>query len=284
MAIFTNQATISYNDTTRNSNVAVGEILEVLSATKTAVGETYAPGDDITYVISIVNTGVTPFTNLTVTDNLGGYTFDGGTVYPLEYSDGTIRYYVNGVLQTPPTVVATPPLTVSGITVPAGGNAILVYETTVTEYAPLDIEGEITNTATVSGTGLTTPIEATETVTASDSSDLTITKSISPTPVTENSRVTYTFVIQNTGNREIDATDNATVTDLFNPILTDLTVSFNGTTWQEGTNYTYSEATGEFATLPGEITVPAATFTQDPQTGRFITTPGVSVLTVTGTI
>lgn len=284
MAIFTNQATLSYNDTTRNSNVAVGEILEVLSATKTAVSETYAPGDDITYVISIVNTGAAPFSNLTVTDNLGGYVFEGDTVYPLEYTDGSILYYVNGVLQPTPTVTSTPPLAISGITVPAGGNATLIYEATVTEYAPLSEDGEITNTATVSGSGLTNPIVASETVAAGETADLTITKSISPTPVTENSRVTYTFVIQNTGNREIIATDNATVTDLFDPILSDLAVTFEGTVWQAGTNYTYSEATGEFETVPGEITVPAATFTQDPETGRFIITPGVAVLTVTGTI
>ena len=32
MAIFTNQASLSYNDVTVNSNVATGELLEVLSA------------------------------------------------------------------------------------------------------------------------------------------------------------------------------------------------------------------------------------------------------------
>ena len=284
MAIFTNQATLSYNDTTLNSNVAVGELLDVLSATKTAVGDTYTPGDNITYAVSIVNTGTTPLANLTVTDDLGGYEFEGDTVYPLEYTDGSILYYINGVLQTPPTVVSTPPLTISGITVPAGGNATLVYETSVTEYAPPFEGSEITNTATVSGESFSNDVEASETVTAESNSELTITKSITPIPVAANSRVTYTFVIQNTGNRAIVATDNATVTDLFDPILSDLTVSFDGTAWQEGTNYTYNEATGEFETLPGEITVPAATFVQDDETGRFITTPGVSVLTVTGTI
>ena len=34
MAIFTNQATLSYNNTTTTSNVVTGEIVEVLSATK----------------------------------------------------------------------------------------------------------------------------------------------------------------------------------------------------------------------------------------------------------
>lgn len=44
MAIFSNQATLTYNGTTTNSNIAYGEILEVLSATKTAVQASYAPG------------------------------------------------------------------------------------------------------------------------------------------------------------------------------------------------------------------------------------------------
>ena len=48
MAQFTNQATLSYNGSVVNSNVAVGEILEALSAQKTAVRETYVAGDTIT--------------------------------------------------------------------------------------------------------------------------------------------------------------------------------------------------------------------------------------------
>ena len=284
MAIFTNQATLSYNNTITNSNVAVGELLEVLSITKTAVSDDYSAGDNVTYVISIVNSGATAFTGLTLTDDLGGYTFGTDTVYPLSYVDGSLRYYINGTLQPSPTVTAGPPMTIAGITVPAGGNAILVYEAEVTQFAPLATDGEITNTASVTGGGVSTPLSASETITAAADSNLTITKSISPQTVTENSRVTYTFVIQNTGNTAIIATDNATVTDVFNPILTDLAVSFNGVAWTSPADYTYNEATGEFATNAGEITVPAATFAQDPTTGAWVVTPGVSILTVTGTI
>jgi len=50
-----------------------------------------------------------------------------------------------------------------------------------------------------------------------------------------------------------------------------------------GTDYTYDETTGAFATVPGVITVPAATFTQNPD-GTFNTTPGTSSLVVTGTV
>ena len=63
-----------------------------------------------------------------------------------------------------------------------------------------------------------------------------------------------------------------------------ITVTFNGTTWVEGVNYTYNETTGEFASIGGQITVPAAAFTRDTTTGALIVNPGVSTLTVTGTI
>ena len=40
MAQFTNQARLSYNNSVVTSNVAVGEILEALAATKTAITDT----------------------------------------------------------------------------------------------------------------------------------------------------------------------------------------------------------------------------------------------------
>lgn len=41
MAQFTNQAQLRYGNSVTNSNIAVGEILEVLSISKTAVKNTY---------------------------------------------------------------------------------------------------------------------------------------------------------------------------------------------------------------------------------------------------
>jgi len=283
MPLFFNQATLSYNDTVINSNVTTGELLEVLSVTKTAVTGNYGQGDVVTYVVSIVNTGTIAYTGLTVTDDLGAYTLGDQTLVPLTLIGDSVIYYAGGVVQPDPTVTAGPPLTISGITVPAGGNATIVYSARVNAFAPLGTDGTIENTVTVTGGGIT-PISDTETITAESAPSLTISKSICPAVVTENGRITYTFVIQNTGNTPVVATDNAIVTDTFDPILSDLTVTYNGTTWGEGTNYTYAEATGLFSTLPGQITVPAATYTQDPQTGEFTIQPGVTVITVTGTV
>lgn len=74
------------------------------------------------------------------------------------------------------------------------------------------------------------------------------------------------------------------ITDTFDPVLSNISVTFNDTAWRETTNYTYDETTGLFATLAGEITVPAASYTQDPVTGAWLVNPGVSTLVITGTI
>ena len=284
MAIFTNQATLRYNGGSTNSNIAYGEILEVLEATKTAVEGSYTPGGVLTYVVTLRNTGTAPLTGLTVTDDLGGFPFGTGTLYPLSYVTGSAALFVNGAPQATPTVTAGPPLVVTGLTVPAGGDLVLVYQAQVTEFANPAEGGTVVNTVTVTGDGLSAPVTATETVNAGTEAALSITKSISPAQVVDNDRVTYTFVIQNAGNRAVAATDNAAITDTFDPVLTALAVAFEGTPWTQGVQYSYNEATGLFATTPGQITVPAATYTQDPVTGAYTVNPGVVTLTVTGTI
>ena len=284
MAIFTNQATLTYNGSSTNSNIAYGEILDVLVATKTAVEGSYAPGQIVTYVVTLRNTGNASLTGLTVTDDLGGYDFNGATVYPLTYEDGSVALFTNGVPQAAPTVTAGPPLVFSNITVPAGGDTVIVYQAQANAFANPAVGGSIDNTVTVTGDGLSAPITATETVVANAAPLLTISKSITPSQVVDNDRVTYTFVIQNSGNQAVVATDDAAITDTFDPILTALTVTFDGAAWTQGVQYNYNEATGLFATVPGQILVPAATYTQDPVTGAYTATPGIATLVVTGTI
>lgn len=283
MAQFTNQAQIRYGNAVANSNIAVGEILEVLSASKTAVRSTYGQNDSVTYVVSIVNAGTVPVTGLTLSDNMGAYTFGTGSLTPLTYVEGTVKYYVNGTLQTAPAVTETPVFTITGITVPAGGNATIIYEAMVNQYAPLDAGSSITNNANISGGGIT-PITVDEIVRAQTAPLLTITKSISPVPVTENGTITYTFLIQNGGSADADAASGVTVSDNFDPVLTNLTATYNGTPLVAGTDYTYNETSGEFVTTAGRITVPAAAFTQDATTGIWAINPGVGTLVVTGTI
>lgn len=285
MATFTNQATLSYNNTVTNSNIVTGELLEVLSVTKTAVVDTFDPDGTVTYVISIVNSGNSDFTGLTLTDDLGGYEQGEPALlrYPLAYTADSILYYINGALQAAPTVQAGPPLVIENIAVPANGNATIIYDADITEYAPLEAESSIRNEAAISGGGLANALSAAATVTAAVGPDLAITKNVSPAAVAENGRITYTLTIVNTGNAPAVAGDNIVITDTFDPILENITATLDGTPLTQGTDYTYDEATGLFTTTAGRITVPAATFQQEAD-GTRTSEPGVAVLVVSGTI
>ena len=284
MAIFTNQATLTYNGSSTNSNIAYGELLDMLVATKTAVEGSYTPRQSVTYVVTLRNTGNSTLAGWVVTDDLGGYSSNGTTVYPLTYVDGSVALFTNGIPQAAPAVDAGPPLVLSNITVPAGGDVVIVYQAQANDFANPAVGGTIDNTVAVTGDGLSTAITATDTVVANAAPMLSISKSITPAQMVDNDRVTYTFVIQNSGNRAVVATDNAAITDTFDPILTNLTVTFDGAAWTQGVQYDYDEVTGLFTTAPGQILVPAATYSQDPVTGAYSATPGIATLTVTGTI
>lgn len=282
MATFTNQATLSYNGIRVSSNVATGEMLEVLEISKTAAPDTYVPGDELTYSVALVNTGNTTLSGITLTDDLGGYTFGTvGTVYPLSFVEDSVIYYINGAVQPAPNVVPGPPMSISGINIPAGGNAVIVYRANITEYAPLESDAQVVNTVTA-GTAPESLATASETVTAASVANLDITKSMSPTVVSENDTITYTFDITNTGNTAADTT--VVLSDTFNPVLSDISVHLNGVELTAGTQYTYDETTGEFETIAGVISVPAATYTQAADTGVITVSPGTTVMTVSGTI
>lgn len=282
MAAFTNQATLTYNGNTTTSNITVGEIVEVLSATKTPLVNTYTQDGRVTYTVSLINSGNTAFTDLTFSDNLGSYTSTTGDAVPLTYVTDSAKVYVNGVLATPVTITGTNPLTITGITVPANGNVLVVYETIANEFAPPVTGGTINNTASFTSPALTNPVTAQATVTADTAPVLSISKTLSPTSVTENGQITYTFIIQNRGNTATTAADNVVITDTFNPILNPIAVTINGSQ-ADPADYQYNATTGLFQTNTGAITISAATYTTNPD-GSYAVTPGVTTVTVTGTV
>lgn len=283
MAAFFNRATLTYGTNSIISNTVSGEIVQTLTVAKNATEDTYLPGGTLTYVISLVNSGSAAIAGLTVTDDLGRSTTpEGAVISPLTYVDGSLLYYVNGVLSPTPPITTEAPLVIGGISVPAGGNAILVYNATVSSFAPLEAGSSITNTATVSGEFATGELSATETVTAEETPLLSILKSLTPETVTENGTLTYTLLIENRGNAPV--TGDLTVRDVFDPILENITVTYNGTVWAEGVEYTYDEESGAFQTIPGAITLPAATYTTDPASGEVTVIPGAAVIRITGTV
>ena len=285
MATFYNKATLSYGGNVVNSNTTEAELLSGLSITKNAVTETYSAGSDVVYIVTLTNMGSASYNALTITDDLGAYALPGGTsVTPLTYVTDSLLYYLNGVVQPTPAISVTEGLAIEGINLPQNSTATFIYATKSNEFAPLSSGSSITNTVSTNGGVGIGEITATATVMAFESPELTIAKAVCPAVLNDNDTLTYTIIVQNLGNVPIVATDGVVISDTFNPVLSELVVELNGTSLAQGTGYTYNSASGEFSVVDGVITVPAATYTQDSITGTITTTPGVTVLTVTGKV
>lgn len=281
MATFYNQATLTYRGGTVNSNIVSATLSEALSVSKTSALDTYRVGERMTYTVGIVNSSDTPVSTVTLTDDLGAYAFGTSTLYPLSYVSGSLTLLIDGI-PAAVTVTDTQPLTVGGFSIPAESSAVIVYNADVTAFAPPAPDGEIVNTVTVNSLGA--PVSATETVTAEAGALLTMIKEVEPDTVTGDGPLTYTLIVQNQGNTEAGAADDVVISDVFDPILTITEVTLNSVVLTEGVDYTYNSATGEFATVSGRVTVPAATYDRDPVTGAYTVIPGSTVLTVSGTV
>lgn len=285
MATFYNQARLTLDGRAVSSNQTEGEIVSRVTLTKIPLSTDYGPGDNIVYAIQLTNGDTVDKQNITITDNLGEFTPPGlEAVVPLNYVPDSVRYFVNGVLATTPDVNAGTNLVISGINIPAGGNVLIIYEVQANEYAPMGENASITNRVEANGGTLCEELADTANVPTRNEPILSIAKAVCPETVSCGDPITYTFIIQNTGNVPVVATDNLIVSDIFVPPLTDITVTLNGEELTENIGYSYNELTGEFTTLDGAIPVPAATFTRDSETGIININPGVAVLTVTGQI
>lgn len=280
MAIITNQAnlTYTYGTTTATvvSNVAETERNAGLSAEKRALESAYREGATLTYLISLKNLGAAAVENLVIADNLGAYTPAGAAapVMPLTFS-GNATLYIDGAFSEE----LAPVETENGVqftipSVPAGADALLVYQAAVNGFAPLASGSAITNTATVGDE----PLTVSATVPVADYADVSIEKEMSPNPITDGDTMTVTFTIENRGNAE--ATD-LQLTDDFPLALSDVAVTVNGAPM---TAFSFENNT---LTLPSgtqtTMSVPAATFTQD-ETGATSVTPGVLTVVMTGTV
>ncbi|MBQ3938715.1 MAG: hypothetical protein II724_05140 [Clostridia bacterium] len=281
MSTFKNQAALSYNGATTVSNTVTGEITGVLTAAKNSLADCYFANSRLTYIISLINSGDAALTDVTVTDDLGEFELGDASFTPLSYVEGSAACFVDGVLSAPPAVSAADGLIFSGLTVPANGNTLIVYEAEANGYAPLDAGSCITNTASVTGARIGSAVTASETVPAMSEAMLSIAKSLSPLSVNENGSLTYTFVIENTGSAPAEGDPGPVLSDTFDPVLTELTATLNGAALNEGEGYTYDEATGEFETMPGVLSIPAASYARGSD-GSVTVTPGKAVLTVSG--
>ena len=286
MAQITNQANLSfrYGSAVGSavSNIATATLLDPLATQKTSVDETYRADDRLTYVLSVQNNGNATVTGINLVDDLGTYTLaNGTTVTPLTYGDAA-ALYINGVYVS--AITGTETLNSVTFTIPSlapGANALIVYQVLINEYAPLSTGSTVVNTVTVTAPSVAAPISDTNTITVEDYADITIQKDMSPDPVSDGDLLTYTFTISNMGNTPATG---VVLTDAFNPAPSNITVTVGGLP-VPATDYTYENG---LLTLPTgtsyEITVPAATVTQNTETGVVTVVPGTLVITVEGTL
>lgn len=287
MATIENFATVSYTSggvtETKVSNLAEIGLESAVSFTKTTLGDTYGEESVITYILSITNTSSSAIANVSVSDDLGSFTFGTMELTPLAYTAPALLLIDGQDVSAQLTVdsSAADSLGFSFPSLPAGATANIVYRAEVNEYAPLDVSATITNTATLTSDSDCADGSATATVTAASAANVSVFKQMSPNPVVCGDTVTYTIRIYNYGN--IPA-ENLTLSDTFNPAPDTITVTQDGTLLA-ASDYTYENGT---LTAPSStatpVSVPAATFTRDIASGVVSVTPGIVEYVITGQI
>lgn len=276
--IINNQANITYqyNSSTGNatSNIVETTVLDLygITANKTALQQTFKPGENITYITTIENSGSANLYNVTLQDDLGNNN--------LTILNNSIYIYKNEELQTidpSGTFIEIP-----GILTP-GEQVLVIYIATVNNDIDSTID-EITNTQmiTARGGGVTGPLitvtpNPTATIIRANYAQLTIMKTTDKETIMSGDNLTYTFTITNTGNTEAT---NVILTDYLPEgfVINSIISETNGTiTTYNPTDYTFDPTT-RLLTLPNNtgnrITVPAATMEN----------PGTTTVTIAGTV
>ena len=287
MPTIENFATVSYTSggitETKISNIAEISVESAIGFTKTSLGNTYTDDSILTYILTVTNSSGIGIIGSTITDNLGTYVFGATELTPLEYVSPAVLL-INGQDVSAQLVVDSSvpgSLTFTLPTIPAGATANIIYNAQVNDYAPLAVDSTITNTSTFESNSECADTSASATVSVANAANISIIKQMCPNPVLCGDTITYTIKIYNYGNT---AAENVILTDDFNPAPANITVSRDGVLLL-GTDYTYIDGT---LTVPSSsaspVTVPPATFTQDPITGLITITPGVVEYTITGTI
>ena len=231
MATIENFATVSYTSggvtETKVSNLAEIGLESAISFAKTTLGDTYSEDSVITYILSITNTSANTVSNIRITDDLGSFVFGTIELTPLGYTAPALLLIdgqdVSSQLTVDDTTAGS--LVFSFPSLPAGATANVVYRASVNEFAPLDLNSAIVNTATLTSDSDCADGSASATVTAASAANVSVFKQMAPNPVVCGDVVTYTIRIYNYGN--IPAED-VVLTDTFNPAPDTITVSKDG--------------------------------------------------------
>ena len=287
MATIENFATVRYTsngiESTTVSNLAEIALESSVSLSKTPLSATYGSDTVLTYILTVQNTSGAPLTNVRIEDDLGTFAFNAAEITPLTYAGDAILL-INGQNVTAQLAVdASSPSSLSFTvpSLPAGATANIVYNAQINEFAPLELDTTIVNTATLSADAECADGTASATVTAETGASVSVLKQMSPNPVVCGDTLTYSIRVYNYGNA---AAENVQITDAFDPAPANITVTRNGVV-VPATEYTYEAGvlTGPAVATEGD-TIPAATFNRDAVSGVVSVIPGMVEYVITGTI
>ena len=218
--------------------ITIPVLTPALTIVKTASTATAAPGQTVTYTITVTDSGQTPYTGATLTDPLAGVLDDATYNNDAAATAGSVSY-------------ASPNLTWTGNLV-LGGTATITYSVTVNN--PDTGNGILAGTITSPTVGSTCPVgnlrpRCTATV---DVSGLTIVNTASTPVTTPGGVVGYTITATNSGQATLTG---ATLTANFVPALDDGT--YNGDATATTGTVTLASA-GSTLTWTGNLAVGAA--------------------------
>ena len=241
--------------------ITIPVLTPALTITQAASPATAAPGQQVTYTITVTDSGQTPYTGATVTDPLSGVIDDAAYDNDAAATTGTATF-------TSPTLTWTGNLT-------PGHAATITFTVTVNNPDTGNHVLTSTLTSTASGsncpaTGGTDPRCAATT----DIAGLTIVNTADVSTTTPGSTIGYTITITNTGQTSYDS---ATVTDNLAGVTDDAAFGDNATTTAGSVDYTAPDLTWTGDLAPGQAATITFNVTVDnPDTGDKIITSTVT--------
>ena len=197
-----NAANNCATNTVTSTLVGAGADLDLQAVPKTASPNPVLAGQDLTYVITVINHGPSPATNVTLTDSLASLVTTGG-FQSATPSQGTC---------TPSVVTAGPTVNLS---CNLGLLAVGATATVTVVVRPLiATSGPRTNTAIAHSPDIADPIDTNNSTSVTSQvtavADVTVTKTDSPDPAQAGTNLTYVITARNNGPSTAAA---VTVTD-----------------------------------------------------------------------
>jgi large repetitive protein len=236
---------------TAGCSLTVPVLTPALTIVKTASTATAAPGQTITYTITVSNSGQTPYTGAAFSDSLSGVLADASYNHDATVTAGTVAF-------------SSPNLTWTG-DLAVGASATVTYSVTVT--SPDTGPHVLTNTATSATAGNNCPAGGTDprcSVTV-DIAALTIVNTASVSTTTPGSAVAYTVTVTNTGQT---LSTGVSVTDPLTGVLDDAAFDSDATTSSGSVTYARPNLTWTGDLAPGATAIITFSVTvNSPDTG-----------------